>query len=346
MKQRNSNPQYDSTLAPSSSDTTDSTETRGPWRHRWTKAWPYIKKALTLGFLALVAWLLYNHAREVDWAEVGAALSDYSALDITIGLGLAAATYTAYASYDLFGRYYTGHDVSRFKTMVIAFICCAFTLNLGAMIGSLGFRYRLYTKEGVSKGDVARIVGILISTNWLGYIALAGVVFVSGQVMMPESWAISDLGLQILGAGFLTLVLIYFGLCQFSSRRSWEVKGQSFTLPSTRIATAQLMLSSAHWALMAGIMFSFLHEDIGYFPLLGVLLISAIAGIIAHVPGALGVLEAVFIALLGGEVAPATLVAALIAYRAVFYLFPLAVAVLAYLSLELAGKRAQSRATG
>lgn len=305
----------------------------------WRRAWPYLKNILTVGFLALVAWLLFEHAREIDWAEVRAVLADYSIVDIVVGAALALATYTAYASYDLFGRYYTQHGIPKIKTMIIAFICCAFTLNLGAMIGSVGFRYRMYTQEGVSKGNVARIVGILISTNWLGYIALAGIVFVTGSIVVPFSWAINDFGLRLLGGVFIALVLAYFALCYFSPKRTWKFRGQSFTLPSTTIATAQLAVSSIHWMLMAGIMFSFLHEDIDYFPLLGVLLISAIAGVLAHVPGALGVLEAVFIALLGDEVAPAKLVAALIAYRAVFYLMPLGLAVVAYLLVEVSQKK-------
>lgn len=309
------------------------------WRAR---LWYWSKNFLTVAFLALVVWLLINHAQKVEWSEVKQALGDYSWTHIAVGGLLAIATYMAYSAYDLFGRYYTRHGISKLKTMTIAYICCAFTLNLGAMIGSVGFRYRLYSQFGVGKGDIARIVGILISTNWLGYIALAGIVFVSGAVVVPYSWEISDFGLRILGGAFLSVVVLYFVLCIFSPKRSFEIRGQKFTLPSIKIAIAQLALSCSHWALMAGIIYSFLYTEIGYFQLLGVLLISAIAGIIAHVPGALGVLEAVFIALLGDQVDPAVLVAALIAYRAVFYLLPLAVAAVAYLMIEVALKKSRS----
>lgn len=309
---------------------------------KWkTRVWYWSKNLLTVTFLALVAWLLISHAQKVEWLEVKQALSSYTWIHILIGGLLAFATYMAYSAYDLFGRYYTRHEISKIRTMTIAYICCAFTLNLGAMIGSVGFRYRLYSQHGVGKGDIARIVGILISTNWLGYIALAGIVFVSGALKMPQNWEIDDLGLQILGGAFILVVLLYFVLCIFSPRRSFEIRGQKFTLPSIKMAVAQLALSCSHWALMAGIIYAFLYTEIGYFQLLGVLLISAIAGVIAHVPGALGVLEAVFIALLGDQVAPAILVAALIAYRAVFYLVPLAVAAVIYLMIEIALKKSQ-----
>lgn len=306
------------------------------------RLWFWGKNALTVVFLGLVAWLLINHAQKVEWSEVKQALGNYSWVHIAVGVALAFATYIAYSAYDLFGRYYTRHGIPIIKTMTIAYICCAFTLNLGAMIGSVGFRYRLYSQFGVRKGDIARIVGILITTNWLGYIALAGIVFASGALVIPFSWEISDFGLRLMGGAFLLVVLLYFALCIFSPKRSLEIRGQKFTLPSIKIAAAQLTLSCVHWLLMAGIIYSFLYTEIDYFQLLGVLLISAIAGIIAHVPGALGVLEAVFIALLGGQVDSALLVAALIAYRAVFYLLPLAVAGIVYLSIEVALKKGRS----
>ncbi|MFG5409540.1 hypothetical protein ABXN37_17445 [Piscinibacter sakaiensis] len=68
--------------------------------------------------------------------------------------------------------------------------------------------------------------------------------------------------------------------------------------------------------------------------MLGALLVAAVAGVLTHVPAGLGVLEAVFVALLGGTVPPATLVAALLLYRAFYYLAPLLLAAVVYLVLE------------
>jgi uncharacterized membrane protein YbhN (UPF0104 family) len=61
-----------------------------------------------------------------------------------------------------------------------------------------------------------------------------------------------------------------------------------------------------------------------------------------HVPAGLGVIEAVFVACLGAEVATPTLLAALLSYRAVYYLAPLALAVTGYAISELS-QRAQGR---
>ena len=59
-----------------------------------------------------------------------------------------------------------------------------------------------------------------------------------------------------------------------------------------------------------------------------------LAVIALRVPAGLGVLEAAFLTLLAGRQPEAQLLAALLAYRALFYLLPLAAAALVYLGLE------------
>ena len=67
---------------------------------------------------------------------------------------------------------------------------------------------------------------------------------------------------------------------------------------------------------------------------IGVLLVAAIAGVITHVPAGLGVLEAVFVALLSYQLPASELLATLLAYRAIYYLIPLMIAALVYVVLE------------
>jgi len=57
------------------------------------------------------------------------------------------------------------------------------------------------------------------------------------------------------------------------------------------------------------------------------------------VPAGLGVLEAVFVALLSHEVPQAQLLGALLAYRGLYYLLPLAVATLVYMFTEARARR-------
>ncbi|RYF64804.1 MAG: UPF0104 family protein, partial [Comamonadaceae bacterium] len=132
---------------------------------------------------------------------------------------------------------------------------------------------------------------------------------------------------------------VYFGLCAFSSRRSWTVRGHEIDLPSIRMAMAQLGISSAHWLAIAAVVWALLQGQVEYTTVLQVLLVAAIAGVITHVPGGLGVIEAVFIALLSHRIPEHQLLGALLAYRALFYLTPLLVGALLYLKVEVRTRR-------
>lgn len=82
-----------------------------------------------------------------------------------------------------------------------------------------------------------------------------------------------------------------------------------------------------------------LGQNIDYFFVLGVLLVSSIAGVIVHIPAGIGVLEAVFMALLAGEdTSQGTIIAALLAYRVLYYFIPLLLALVCYLLLESRAK--------
>jgi uncharacterized membrane protein YbhN (UPF0104 family) len=72
---------------------------------------------------------------------------------------------------------------------------------------------------------------------------------------------------------------------------------------------------------------------------LGILLISSIAGVVAHIPAGLGVLETIFIAMLHHQLSKGSILAALIGYRVVYFLLPLAIACIVYLVIESRAKR-------
>lgn len=88
----------------------------------------------------------------------------------------------------------------------------------------------------------------------------------------------------------------------------------------------------APWGLLGG--------RIKYPTVLGVMLLGAVAGVVTHVPANLGVLEAVVVFALSARLPAHELLAAVLAYRAAYYLLPLALALLAYGLSEAAARRA------
>lgn len=306
-----------------------------PRRSNWLLAGRVAMGAFGL----VVAVLLLRYARAVDWNEVMASLAAYRAGTLVWAGVFAAASFMLYCSYDLTARRYTGHHVRTGRVMAIAFVTYAMSLNLGALIGGGGFRLRLYTREGVRAGTIGRIVAFCVSTNWLGYVVLAGGLFATGRLPLPADFVAYAGVLRWIGYAMLAVAVAYLIACVVFEGRRWHVRGHVWRLPSLPLALLQFLLACSNWLLIAAILYVLLDGRIEYPTVLGTLLLSGIAAALVHVPAGLGVLEAVFIGMLGDRVDEETLLAALLAYRAVYYLAPLTVGLGIYLVLEAQGRR-------
>ena len=307
------------------------------WRGRLAAAWPRLKRLLIAGFFLLVAVLLVNYGRHVDWRAVRAVLQAYSGGTLALAAACGAASYALYCSYDLLARRHVGHELPCPQVAAVGFVSYAFNLNLGSLVGGVGLRYRLYSRLGLALDTITQVLAFSVVSNWLGYLVLAGGVFVFFPLALPPGWALDSTGLRWVGALLMLLAVAYVGLCFARGRRRITLRGRSFAVPSGPTALLQLALSCTNWMLIAGVITLLMNGRLDYVSALSVLLIAAVAGVVAHIPAGLGVLEAVFVALLVHRVPQPELLAALIAYRAVYYIAPLGLALAVFLFLERRG---------
>lgn len=327
--------------APDAVPKTEATDRRRQW-------WATGRRILVIAFAAVVGGLLVSHARSVDWSAVMTSLRALSVSTLAGGALLAALSFAMYSCFDLLGRRYIGHRLPTLRVMGITVVCYVFNLNLGALVGGVAFRYRLYSRLGLSTGEITQILGLSMLTNWLGYMLLAGLSFATQTVRLPAQWtdgpwaAWFGSALSGVGVGMVAVPLLYLAACAWSPRRSWTLWKHELVLPSLGMGLAQIGLSVLHWLATAGILYVLLQQRIEFPVVLGVLMVSAVAGVITHIPAGLGVIEAVFIALLSSRIPPNELLAALLAYRAIFYLVPLGIAFAGYLHLEATARRAKA----
>ncbi|MEE6892418.1 YbhN family protein [Escherichia coli] len=306
--------------------------------------WRLVKKILTWLFFIAVIVLLVVYAKKVDWEEVWKVIRDYNRVALLSAVGLVVVSYLIYGCYDLLARSYCGHKLAKRQVMLVSFICYAFNLTLSTWVGGIGMRYRLYSRLGLPGSTITRIFSLSITTNWLGYILLAGIIFTVGVVELPDHWYVDQTTLRILGIGLLMIIAVYLWFCAFAKHRHMTIKGQKLVLPSWKFALAQMLISSVNWMVMGAIIWLLLGQSVNYFFVLGVLLVSSIAGVIVHIPAGIGVLEAVFIALLAGEhTSKGTIIAALLAYRVLYYFIPLLLALICYLVLESQAKKLRAK---
>src|SRR5690606_10366464 len=167
----------------------------------------------------------------------------------------------------------------------------------------------------------------------------------TGMVRLPESWVGGGV-LRLVGVALILVFLAYMVMTAMARVDEVSLRNFRIPVPSRGMALIQASLSMLNWMLMGGIMFLLMpdNESITYPIVLGTLLVAAIAGVVSHVPAGLGVLEAVFLAVLGGVVPRGELLAAVLVYRALYYLFPLLLAGVVYAVTEAAARRAGGNA--
>ncbi|MDQ2147328.1 YbhN family protein [Alcaligenaceae bacterium C4P045] len=325
----------------SSSANAKPSDKKGAWA--WTvRNWPLIKKILMWIFVGCVVVFLVMLAREVKWDEVVKAIHDTKWSVLGLASACALLSYMLYSTYDLVGKWYTRHELANWKVLSVCAISYAFNLSLGSFIGGVGFRYRLYSKLGLKNGVITRILGLSLATNWIGYCLLAGAIFASGLLQAPKGWEIGTGALRLIGGAMVLAGVAYIAMCGLSKRKKWTIKGHDIELPSFRIAVVQNALAIASWASIGCIIWILLEERADYWLVLGVFLLSGMAGALAHVPGGIGVIEAVFVAFLSPKIPSSQLIGALVVYRAIYYLAPLLIATVGYVALEASHRRANA----
>ncbi len=282
----------------------------------------------------VVLGLLLSHAHKVDWAGAWAALQRYPLGLLLLVLAVATASHALYGCYDLLARRHVRHGLPRWRSWAIAVTSYAFNLNLGSWVGSIAARARLYARAGLDEAAVAQVVAFSVATNWLGYGLLAGTLFAAGAIAPPEGAHLSRGALRALGCAMVLGAVGYVLLCHRQQGRSWCIRGRSVRLPSARLALMQLGVSAGNWLLMGTAMYLLLGRQVPYGTTLGVLLAASVVGVITPIPAGLGVLEAVYLALLHGRVAQGTRLGAVLAYRALYYLVPLAGGLALFAALE------------
>jgi uncharacterized membrane protein YbhN (UPF0104 family) len=273
-----------------------------------------------------------RHLHGVDWPAMQAALAELPHASLLAAGLLGAASYAVYCSFDLLARRVTGHSVPRLHVLAIAFVGHACALSLGPP--GAGVRFRLSAHHGMPAHLTAALWLFNVATNWLGFAALAGAALATGRIALPARWGMAGDALQAAGFALLAAVALYLLACRAGRHRRVVVRGVEFRLPPLSVALSQCALSVLNWLLLAGMLHALLDRAAPFEAVLGALMASALALAVIDVPAGLGVIETVFVTLLGSMVAPHRILAALMAYRAIYFVGPLALGALVAFALE------------
>lgn len=294
-----------------------------------------------VAIFAVALFVLYRKLAGFHYHEVEKYLRTLTHRRMAIALLFTALNYFVLTLYDVLGIRYAGRSLAYPKIGFASFISYALNNNVG-MSGVVGgsFRYRLYTSWGLTAKDVARVIALSVATFWLGFCTLAGISFLTAPMAIPLALHLPLASSVPVGILLLVPPLAYLSL---SLRRAgvFRFRRFRFSLPNPPIMLAQIVLGTIDWLLAAAVFYILMPEDarIHFASFVTVFLFAQCAGLLSNLPGGVGVFEALIVVLLGKTTAPTALFGALLAFRAIYYLFPLTVAALLLAGTELVQRR-------
>ncbi|MEZ4417074.1 MAG: bifunctional lysylphosphatidylglycerol flippase/synthetase MprF [Gemmatimonadota bacterium] len=292
--------------------------------------WRWLGPVVALIVLGFALWSLHNELRGLTWLEVRSDLSALPTRWLVLGLLLTALNYLVLTQYDALALRYAGIALSRGRTALAATIGYALSQGLGfPLLTGAPVRFRLYSSWGVGALDIGRIVAFYTSSFWVGFAGIASVAFMVWPVRPPTFVSLPGDSLRILGGLLLVGVLVVLG---------WALRGKGritlgplqLPVPRAGLVVSQVLLGAVDWTVAASVLWVMLPEGhaLGFGPFLSTYLLAQSAGVVSHLPGGLGVFEAVLLSFLPDGPGNSQVLASLLAFRLVYYLVPLFMAVL------------------
>ena len=286
------------------------------------------RRAITILLVALIAAFGFEALRltihDVHLSNVRRAIDDVSGARIVLALALTVLSYLALTLYDRTALKIIGRP-QRWRVAALAsFTSYTLSHNLGLSVLTGGSaRFRVYRTAGLEIGDIVRVGAIASATFWAGVFAVTGIAL----LILPDSLTIGPLTLSTVAcrlSGIMLLALTVTPvIATMLGKRRIAVLRWSMPVPAIRDQGVLAAMSLIDLIAAAAALFvlipgagaaAFPHFFCAY-------AIAVIAALITHVPGGLGVFEAVMLAVVPGD--QGAIVAALLLYRIIYYLLPL-----------------------
>jgi uncharacterized membrane protein YbhN (UPF0104 family) len=290
---------------------------------------------LWIPMLALAAWVLVDRLESIDFKDVTQQLLALPTTTVLIGIAFSASVYALVGIYEgIAVRIASGQRMPgvAFRTALIA-------NPLGRAIGLAlvsggALRYRMYASVGLSARQVASIVLLaampyFFSVGWLIDLSLLLNAETAAQALRLTSGVVLLLGAIGLAKDIAWLTFV------FRRKQPIMIGGTPAPIPTVRDASIQLAIGLTQISLMTATLYVFMPPELNmsWPAFIAIYCIAFVAGQLSNVPAGLGVLEAALLLMLP-QVPPAKLLGAILAYRAVFEILPLLLALALFVMFE------------
>lgn len=285
--------------------------------------------------IAISALALNRLLADVSYEDLVAAVEATSLADMALAVTFTAISFVALSVYDRQALAFVGRKLPFGQVALTSF--CAYAVGNIAGFGPLTggtIRYRFYTPLGVTPEEVARIVGYVTFAFGIGLVFVAGLGLATADAGLAASAGLPVSVVRL--AAFAILVLVGAAvLFAAIGPRHVTVFDRRLTVPDARAIIIQLAATVVDLVASASVLWMLLPEGPVSYPfVLSVYSVAIGVGILSHVPGGVGVFEALVLGALGSRLPLGGLVGALLLYRVIYYVMPLVVAVIALSFIE------------
>ena len=280
-----------------------------------------------LGVLLLFGaiYVVQREFHSLKLADIRASMAAIPSQALLLAAGATVVSYGVLTFYDRLGTIYAGHKV-RYRRVAFASFCAyALSHNLGfAAVSGAAVRYRLYSHWGLTPVQIAKVVGFCSLTFGLGGLVLGGwISFFEPRSIPFFSGVLPSWAFPAIGSAMWLVVAAYIVISRVAGHVRF--RGHEFDLPGWRMAIVQVALASLDVAVTAAIFFTLLPATPGltYLRFLACYLASYSAGLLANLPGGIGVFDTAMLLGLDGYLPAPVILGAILVFRLYYYVIPL-----------------------
>jgi phosphatidylglycerol lysyltransferase len=282
---------------------------------------------LGIALFGLALFWLHHLLGQYRWRDILGHVHAISNAKVLRAALFTVLGYGCLTLYDALAVRFAGARVPYPRVALISFMGYAIGHNVGLNTLSGGaVRYRAYTALGLGAKQIATIIAFGSVTFLLGAGLLLGLSLLTQAGMSGSVLHVHASLAMLAGGALLAAVAAYLWLV---CTRHEPLRFRRFVIPvpKPRIAFAQVAVACTDLLCAASVLYVLLPQQaaISFGAFAGIYLIAIAAGVISNVPGGIGVFEAVLLMLLQ-SVSKDSLLGALVAYRAIYYFVPFAVA--------------------
>lgn len=300
-----------------------------------------VPAAAAVGLSALAAWSLYRVGQKLSLDDLRQALAAVPRGAILAAIATTVASFAAFILQDYLALKRASRALSLPRAAAGSFIAqsIAHVTGFAILVGG-ALRARYFLASGLALTSILSVQASfsvsfgLADTLLTGLATLLRPSLASETTHLPVGWLRFAACALILGA------LGGFALATFLRRHHVALRYNLAVSPARTLAL-QILCSIVDILFVAATLYLLLPDGlgVGYVQVLACYLIAVTLGLWSHVPAGLGVFEATILALIHApqpQIAP--VVAALLAFRAIYHLLPFALGCVLLATVEL-GRR-------